>query len=284
VVKPLLFTIYRLPSAIAFPVLQCNTKKRKLNASFIINKLFGEIMFRKTFYMTAILTASLFVGCRQDNPTLVDSTLHKHEVNKSASHGSTAQNSMNHGETSHNAMNQNSMNHNSPTHPEMNHSEMKSAPNAASQPYDLQFLDTMIAHHEGAVEMAKPAAAKAENTDLKLLAAKISIGQQEEILRMKMWREQWFAGKPSALNMEMAGMADSMKGMDMMKMNQASGAAFDSEFVNQMTPHHQGAIVMAREALTKAEHAEIKMLANQIIQAQEAEIKLMQSLKTQPAK
>jgi len=32
---------------------------------------------------------------------------------------------------------------------------MKSSPNAANAPYDLQFLDTMIAHHQGAVDMAK---------------------------------------------------------------------------------------------------------------------------------
>jgi uncharacterized protein (DUF305 family) len=167
------------------------------------------------------------------------------------------------------------MNHSGMNHNSMNHSAMKSAPNAAAQPYDLQFLDTMIHHHEGAVEMAKPVSAKSANAELKVFAAKIIADQEKEIAQMKQWREQWFAGKPSALNMEMAGMTDSMKGMDMTKMNAASGAAFDLEFVNQMTPHHQGAIVMAREALTKAERPEIKTLANQIIQAQEAEMRQM---------
>ena len=158
---------------------------------------------------------------------------------------------------------------------------MKSAPNAAAQPYDLQFLDTMIAHHEGAIEMAKAVEVKTENGELKSFAARIVADQTREIAQMKQWREQWFAGKPSALNMEMAGMADSMTGMNMTKINTASGKGLDMEFVNQMTPHHQGAIVMAREALTKAEHAEIKTLANQIIQAQEAEIRQMQNWKIQ---
>jgi len=236
-------------------------------------------MLRKTFYLTAILTASTFVACRQDNPTLIHSTLQPRDNQNSASPNSTARNSINHGATNHNGTN-----HNSANSLEMNHSGTKSAPNAATQPYDLQFLDTMIAHHEGAIQMAKPAATKAGNADLKTLAAKIVADQEREISEMKKWREQWFAGKPSALNMEMAGMMDSMKGMDMTKMNLASGAAFDAEFVNQMTPHHQGAVIMAREALTKAEHAELKTLANQIIQAQEAEIRQMQNLKTQSAK
>ena len=46
-------------------------------------------------------------------------------------------------------------------------------------------------------------------------------------------------------------------------------------FLDMMTPHHAGAVVMAKEALTKAEHPEIKTLANQIIKSQEAEIKQM---------
>lgn len=225
-------------------------------------------MSKKSFSLTVILsTAALFAGCRQDNPTLINSTLQ--------TRGNQNAESRNHSESG-NSMNHNEMNHNlSANHSEMNHSEMKSAPNAAAQPFDLQFLDTMIAHHEGAVEMAKPAASKADNAELKTLAAKMVADQTREIGTMKRWREQWFAEKPAALNMEMAGMADSMKGMDAAKLNDASGAALDTEFVNQMTAHHQGAIVMAREALTKAEHPEIKVLANQIIQAQEAEIKQM---------
>jgi uncharacterized protein (DUF305 family) len=142
----------------------------------------------------------------------------------------------------------------------------------------------MTAHHAGAVEMAKTVEAKTQNAELKSFAAKIVADQTRENGEMKRWREQWFAGKPSALNMEMPGMTNSMKGMDMAKMNQATGNSFDLEFLNQMIPHHESAILMAREALTKAEHAELKTLANQIIGAQEAEIKQMQNWKTQLTK
>src|SRR5690349_4010612 len=70
-------------------------------------------------------------------------------------------NSMNHNATmrnSNSSMNMNNMDHNSmPTNSNMSmdHSQMKSDPNAASQPHDLQFIDTMAAHHKGAVSMAK---------------------------------------------------------------------------------------------------------------------------------
>ena len=190
-------------------------------------------------------------------------------------------------------MNMNGMNHNSMNHNGMmmngnsnmsGMSDMKSSPNAASQPYDLQFLDTMTHHHQMAVDMAKTAIGKTQNQELKAFAQKIIADQNKEIAQMKDWREKWYAGKPPAMNMEMDGMEDSMKGMDMKKLESLSGKDFDLEFINQMTPHHDGAVEMAKEALTKAEHAEIKTLSNQIIKAQEAEIKQMADWKAKWAK
>ncbi len=186
-----------------------------------------------------------------------------------------------------NGMNHNSMNYNSmPMNSDMSgmdHSEMKSSPDAAKQPYDLQFLDTMAHHHQGAVEMAKMIDGKTQNAELIKFGKQIVTDQEKEIGQMKDWREKWFAGKPAAINMEMAGMMDSMK-MDMSKLSNAKDNAFDLMFIETMIPHHAGAITMSQEALTKAEHPEIKLLANQIIKAQEAEIKMMADWKVKWAK
>ena len=198
--------------------------------------------------------------------------------------GSNA-NSMNHNSMNHNSMmknsnssmNMNGMDHNSMpmnSNMSMDHSAMKSSPNAASQPYDLQFIDTMIAHHKGAVDMAKMVDGKTQNADIKKFAVQIIADQEKEIGQMKGWREQWFTGKPAAMNMEMPGMMESMK-MDMAKLTNAKDKDFDLAFIDMMTPHHVGAVTMAKEALQKSEKPEIKTLAGQIIKAQEAEIKMM---------
>lgn len=234
-------------------------------------------MYKKSFYLAAVLSASMFAAC-QDNPTQVNSTQHKHPNQTSGVHSTDSNGSI------HSEPNDASHRESTTDNEMMNHSTMKSAPNAAAQPFDLQFLDTMIAHHEGAIEMGRAAETKAQNTDVKSFAAKIVADQTREINEMKRLREQWFAGKPSALNMEMKGMADSMKEMNMAALNTPTGKDFDLEFVKQMSPHHEGAVVMAREALAKAEHAELKTLANQIIAAQEAEIKTMQDWKVKWSK
>lgn len=173
------------------------------------------------------------------------------------------------------ASNQNSPDHQNMDHAGMNHSEMKSSPNAANAAYDLQFLDTMTAHHQGAIDMAKMAETKAERAELKSLAKNIITAQEKEIAQMKSWREKSFVGKDAAVNMEMPGMNDSMKKMDMKKLASLSGKAFDIEFIRQMIPHHEGALVMAKEAVQKSQKEEIKALANQIVKDQEAEIKQM---------
>jgi len=230
------------------------------------------------FYLGLVLTFALVAIGAACNQTATVNT------NSSANH-----NGMNANMANHNSM---SMNSNSamadPNHgmSEMM-SKMKSDPNAASAPYDLQFIDTMSAHHQSAVDMAGMALKKSQNAELKTFAQKIIDDQQKEIAQMKAWREKWYAGKAAAKNMEMSGMMDAMKmimGSDMKKMEDATGKDFDSMFLDMMSAHHAGAVVMAKEALQKAEHPEIKTLANQIIKAQEAEIKEMADWKAKWAK
>ena len=206
--------------------------------------------------------------------------------NQTTSNGNSAANHGGMHNGSSNSMNHNSMPMNS-NMSGMDHGSMQSSPNAASQPYDLQFIDTMTNHHQGAIEMAEMALKKSSNAELRAFAQKIIDDQKKEIAQMKDWREKWYAGKPEAVNMQMPGMMDSMKmmaGDEMKKMETASGKDFDVHFLDMMTPHHAGAVTMAKEALARAEHPEIKTLANQVIKEQEAEIKEMADWKSKWSK
>lgn len=226
---------------------------------------------KKTILGLAIL-ALTSAACQ---PTVTNNT----NINKSTNQTAVANSNVNTpAAMNHNGMDHSAMNHETMNHDSMDHSNMQSSPNAASAPYDLQFLDTMIAHHQGAVDMAKPVSAQTQNKELRSFAEKIITDQTREITQMKEWREKWFKDKPAALNMDMPGMRESMK-MDMRALGAAKDKDFDRMFVEMMIPHHAGAVEMSKEALTKAEHAEIKTLSNQIIKSQEAEIKQMQDWK-----
>ena len=159
---------------------------------------------------------------------------------------------------------------------------MNSDPGAADAPYDLQYLDSMIHHHNGAIMMAKMVLGKTERSELKAFAQKVIDDQSKAIDYMKQLREQWYAGKPQAVNMEMPGMVGGMKimtGEHMKEMDQMPPAHFDEHFLNMMIAHHEGAVTMSKEAQKKAEHPEVKQLADKIIQAQGPEIEQMKKWK-----
>lgn len=57
--------------------------------------------------------------------------------------------------------------------------------------FDMVFVEQMIIHHEGAVEMAELALVNAESEDLKTLASEIISAQTKEIKLMNSWRAAW---------------------------------------------------------------------------------------------
>ena len=145
----------------------------------------------------------------------------------------------------------------------------------AGSPYDLQFIDTMTAHHEGAIDMARIALTKAMHPELREFARQVVDGQSAEVAQMAEWRAKWFANAAKAVNMAMPGMAASMKGMDNSHLAMLLGAEFDLMFIQMMVPHHEGALAMSRDALERAQHQEIKELAQRIIDAQQRDIEMM---------
>src|SRR5687768_12041833 len=57
--------------------------------------------------------------------------------------------------------------------------------------FDKNFIDMMIAHHEGAVEMAKRAQQSAMHDEIRRMADDIIKAQTKEIDMMKMWQVDW---------------------------------------------------------------------------------------------
>lgn len=165
--------------------------------------------------------------------------------------------------------------HSNANHGTMDHSKMESSPGAAEAPQALQFIDTMIAHHKGAVDMALLVNTRSSRPELKAFAQKIAEEQRKEILQMQAMRKQWFADAKPAINMEFPGMSAGMHEMDMAKLNTLKANEFDAEFIRQMIPHHEGAIVMAKALKSEEKYAELKTLADKMIADQTAEIAQM---------
>jgi len=146
-------------------------------------------------------------------------------------------------------------------------------------PFDQRFLDQMIVHHQGAVMSAQMMIADSTRPELRDLAQRMITGQQHEIDQMRQWRQQWYGSASSGnlSGMTSGGMiGGAMMNRDQMRQMMGANADFDRMFLQMMIPHHEAAIAMAQQALTQAQHPEIKTLAQGIITTQRAEISEMQ--------
>ena len=138
---------------------------------------------------------------------------------------------------------------------------------------DKAFIDAMVPHHQGPIEMARVALGNAEHEEAKELSQNIVSTQQSEIEELKSIKKEEFgtSGVPMEMSMEQ------MRGMGMMDpQSLADENPFDEAFIDAMIPHHQSAIEMARVADEKSENPRIKELARNIMSAQKREIEQMQ--------
>ena len=161
-------------------------------------------------------------------------------------------------------------------------------------PADVRFMQGMIMHHAQAVEMTALIESHTTTKDLRLLAARISHSQSDEIKFMKRWLEA--RGEPISPMPEMPGMDMSshtghsghsmlMPGMltakQMEALKKAKGEEFDRLFLTGMIQHHGGALIMVKDLFDTAgagQDAELFNFATDVDSGQRAEIRIMQTM------
>jgi len=161
---------------------------------------------------------------------------------------------------------------------------------------DVEFMQGMIMHHAQAVEMTALIESHTTNKDLRLLGARISHSQSDEIRFMTRWLAA--RGQPASLPMKNMGGKDmSMPGMDMSShqmlmpgmltpkqmeaLRKAKGAEFDRLFLTGMIQHHGGALIMVKDLFDTAgagQDAELFNFTTDVDSGQRAEIRIMQNM------
>ena len=148
----------------------------------------------------------------------------------------------------------------------------------------------MIMHHAQAIEMTALIPLHTDNKDLRLLGARISRSQSDEIKFMK----RWLVARGEPVSMQMPGMSGMdalgkamplMPGMltaeQMEALRKAKGAEFDHLFLAGMIQHHAGALTMVKDLFDTAgagQDAELFNFATDVDNGQRAEIKIMQAM------
>lgn len=142
------------------------------------------------------------------------------------------------------------------------------------QNIDQHFIVQMIPHHEGAIAMAKIALERSKRPEMLSLAKGIIEAQEKEIADMRGWYQNWYGSTPpqGGMGMHMGGMTgepDTLKSVP--------DAEFDREFITEMIPHHEMAVMMGQMLQASTGRDEMKQLADNIITSQSREIEMMRS-------
>jgi uncharacterized protein (DUF305 family) len=140
------------------------------------------------------------------------------------------------------------------------------------------------------VEMTALIDSHTENKELRLLGARISSSQSDEIRFMRRWLAA--RGETTSMAMpQMPGMDMSHETMPLMPgmlspeqmeaLRKAKGADFDRLFLTGMIQHHGGALTMVKDLFDTAgagQDADIFNFATDADNTQRAEIKIMQTM------
>jgi uncharacterized protein (DUF305 family) len=147
----------------------------------------------------------------------------------------------------------------------------------------LSFVAEMIPHHQEAVDTSTFVLSQTSNTKLKPLLQNIIDTQQKEIAMMKWWLMQYFSGEqytPSYMLM-------------MRPLQNLTGNALDTVYMQDMILHHKGALDMANKILSVMNdedpnirltqemanfRTQIRQFAQDIITTQTQEIQLFEQL------
>jgi uncharacterized protein (DUF305 family) len=159
---------------------------------------------------------------------------------------------------------------------------------------DAHFAEMMRKHHQHGIELSKIEESKGTRDEVKALAAKIRQGQERDLKELESGhadhstgraaagtKAQGTAGGASSHGTDMQKhheMMEQMSKESKQKVENASGAAVDQAFLQEMAVHHQMALEMISKA--KLKDASLRKLAQKMSAEQKkelAELKKLQS-------
>ncbi|WP_455661064.1 DUF305 domain-containing protein [Pradoshia sp.] len=147
----------------------------------------------------------------------------------------------------------------------------------------LDFLYEMIPHHEAAVSMAENVLKYGQNEKVKQLADAIIKEQLSGIKKMEDL-EQQLKSNPKDNKLAEKSYLKAYKAIYQRMITSMEAAKptgnIDKDFLEEMIPHHEGAINMAANILKYTDNNELKAIAQHIIDTQQKQVNEMKALLT----
>lgn len=154
---------------------------------------------------------------------------------------------------------------------------------AQTHPYDLQFIDMMLHHHQDGIRMAEIEQSEGDRDAVEAFARKTADGQKKDSEELKAIRERLFKGHEMAMNARVGGMTmDGMmkKGKQSIAKLDNAGGKTDEVFLQTMAQHHQDALKMTGEGMKRLQDGELRKLAAKMNDTQKQELAEIKALRS----
>jgi uncharacterized protein (DUF305 family) len=132
---------------------------------------------------------------------------------------------------------------------------------------DVAFIDFFVPHHRAAIEMADVVIDRGADPRVRGMAEEMKAAQAEEIARMTAARRE-LTGSPDVP----APPPDLHMETDLAAMRRLRGLDLDRRFLEEMIPHHGGALPVAHRSEPRLARTDMQALARSIYGAQAREI------------
>ncbi len=141
--------------------------------------------------------------------------------------------------------------------------QISTAHNAA----DVMYLQMMIAHHGQGLELVGLAGTRAQQAEIKTLAAAVQATQDDEVTVMRSWLDTW--SKPAAVDHDPAAHAEhgglpATGPEQIAALRDAPETDFDRSFINLFVAHQHNAVEMSQWAEEKGENPEVRDFARRV--------------------
>ena len=148
---------------------------------------------------------------------------------------------------------------------------------------DVKFAQTMIPHHEQAVEMADAILAKQEvPPEITQLAQQIKDAQVPEVETLRgflaSWQQPLIPDHSSEADKDHWAAEGDLTPEEMQALNAADAGKGQRLFLRGMIKHHKGAVGMVQKEIDNGENSDAVKLAQGIKDGQSAQIKTMETL------
>ena len=146
---------------------------------------------------------------------------------------------------------------------------------------DVMYLQMMVAHHEQGLEMVRLAEKNSERDDIKTLAQAVDATQSDEVTMMKGWLTDW--KQPTTVDHAPSAHADhgglpATGPAEFEALGKASGAEFETAFLNLFVAHQHNAVEMAAMVAADGSNPETKAFAARVKESRTDQIQQMLGL------